>query len=1093
MIDKKYIDLILDTVDLQEVVSDYGIALKVKGHRAWGCCPFHNEKTASFCVDTAKNLWFCHGACHEGGNVITFVMKMENLPFPLAVKKLLKEKKNISLTENELQSTPEEEEKYKKKESMRIINAKLCAFFFDEIQKETPAAKLAREYMLGRWNEEYCHEQQIGFAPDDWTSVVDFATKAGLSLDLMQEMGILKMSEKTDKLYCVYKNRLMIPIRDRYSNIEGFTARALDDKAERKYINSSDSILYNKSESIFGIDAAVKAARQEEKLYLVEGGPDVVKLQSLGIHNTIASLGAGWTKEQFQMLKDYRLKSCTLCFIPDSDLPKEGETLGAGFKNVLRNGAIAIQQGFTVSVKEIPNDIHAEHAKKLDPDEFINDRSDLSGLQEKEFIVWFFSKKLNKEGTTEEKQKVVEEVCDLLLHIKNEDVKEQYITQLSKIDGSKALWHQALNSAKVREQQRRSEKNKESGIDMLRSFGFTVQHGCYYGCDKHGDEVQLSNFTLRPLYHIKDDIQPVRLFEINNTDPSTPPEIIELDMEAITSAKTFRKKLLGIGNYTWLAGEEALIQLQRYLAQVTETAVEIKQLGWQKQGFYCFCNGAYEDGEWHEVDGYGIVRLNSGNYYLPAMSSIYRNSVELFANERKFRHKPHTNISLHDYFQKMVQVHGDNAMVGLCFYMATLFRDIVRTKARCFPILDLFGPKGSGKTELGHSLMSFFISENDPQSIVSDSLPALSDAVSSYSNALVQIDEYSNNIDIKRIEWLKGLWAGIGRSKMNLDKKEREQARVDSGVIITGQEMPTADIALFTRLIYLTYDRQHHTQEERERWKDLVHYRLMGATHITLEILSHRDKFEACFDEAWKKAEVDLSYRLKGYDVMDRIERNWYVPLSAYLALEDVIKLPFRYEALLDFCVKCVIRQNDLCSKTDEVSGFWRIISSAQQKGTIMNGQHYVIKGKKSIKTNAQKEAIEFGDVRQILMIRKDIMLTTYRELGKKMDEKLLSTESMLHYLQISTEYLGVSYAPERFKKFNSNGQPMQEPIMEGCNIKGYRTIYEQDRPLCFDYKMVSEKFGINLDSCVDSGDEKPADPVEAEIPFGKPTDDLPF
>ena len=68
MIDKKYIDLILDTVDLQEVVSDYGIALKVKGHRAWGCCPFHNEKTASFCVDTAKNLWFCHGACHEGGN-----------------------------------------------------------------------------------------------------------------------------------------------------------------------------------------------------------------------------------------------------------------------------------------------------------------------------------------------------------------------------------------------------------------------------------------------------------------------------------------------------------------------------------------------------------------------------------------------------------------------------------------------------------------------------------------------------------------------------------------------------------------------------------------------------------------------------------------------------------------------------------------------------------------------------------------------------------------------------------------------------------------------------------------------------------------
>ena len=1093
MIDQKYIDLILDTVDLQEVVSDYGVQLKVKGHRAWGCCPFHNENTASFCVDTAKNLWFCHGACHEGGNVITFVMKKENLPFPLAVKKLLKEKKNISLPDTDLQTTPEEEEKHKKKESMRIINAKLCSFFAEEIQKDTSEAIAARAYMHSRWDKEFCNEQQIGFAPDDWSSVVDFAIKTGLSLDLMQEMGILKMSEKSDKLYCVYKNRLMIPIRDRYSNIEGFTARALDDTAERKYINSSDSLLYDKSQSIFGIDAAIKAARQEEKLYLVEGGPDVVKLQSLGIHNTIASLGASWTKEQFQMLKDFRLKNCTLCFIPDSDIPKDGETLGAGFKNVLRNGVLATQQGFTVSVKEIPNDLDVEHPKKLDPDEYINDKAALIGLQEKEFLIWCFLKKLNKQGTTEEKQKVVEEVCDLLLLIKNEDVKERYIAQLSKIDGNKTIWHQALNSAKMREQRRKSEKNKESGIDMLRTFGFMVQHGCYYGYDKHGEEIQLSNFTLRPLFHIKDDIQPVRLFEINNTDPSTPPEIIELDMDVITSAKSFRKKLLGIGNYTWLAGEEHLIQLQRFLAQVTETAVEVKQLGWQKQGFYCFCNGAYEDGEWHEVDEYGIVRLNSGNFYLPAMSSIYKNSVELYANERKFRHMQYSSISLHDYFQKIIQVHGDNAMVGLCFYMATLFRDIVKIKARCFPILDLFGPKGSGKTELGHSLMSFFISENDPPSIASDSLPALSDVLSSYSNALVEFDEYSNDIDFKRVEWLKGLWAGIGRSKMNIDKKEREQARVDSGVIITGQEMPTADIALFTRLIYLTYDRQHHTQEERERWKDLVHYRLMGATHITLEILSHRDKFEACFDEAWKKAEVDLSYRLKGYDVMDRIERNWYVPLSAYLALEDVIKIPFRYEALLDFCVKCVIRQNDLCSKTDEVSGFWRIISSAQQKGTIMNGQHYVIKGKKSIKTNAQKEAIEFGDVRQILMIRKDIMLTTYRELGKKMDDKLLSTESMLHYLQISSEYLGVSCSPERFKKFNSNGLPIQEPIMEGNNVKGFRTVYEQDRPLCFDYKAVSEKYGVILDSCIDSVDDKPAEPVETEIPFGQSLENAPF
>ena len=347
MIDKKYIDKVLDEVDLAEVVSDYGVKLQLRGHTAKGCCPFHQEDTPSFHVDTAKNLYHCFG-CGKGGNVINFVMEQDGLTFPLAVKKLLKEKLHIDLSDSDLQSTPEEEERYKKLESMRIINERLCAFFCQEIGKETPDAKSAKAYMLSRWNEEYCKEKHIGYAPDNWTSVIDYAKKEGLCLELMQEMGILKLSEKTHSVYCVYRNRIMIPIRDRYSHIEGFTARAIDDKSDCKYLNSADSDLYCKSRSIFGIDTAIKKARGDRKLYLVEGAPDVMKLQSVGIFNAIASLGGSWTVNQFQKLKDYRLQDCTLCFMPDSDIPKDGEELGAGFCNVIRNGALAMQQGFTV-------------------------------------------------------------------------------------------------------------------------------------------------------------------------------------------------------------------------------------------------------------------------------------------------------------------------------------------------------------------------------------------------------------------------------------------------------------------------------------------------------------------------------------------------------------------------------------------------------------------------------------------------------------------------------------------------------------------------------------------------------------------------
>ena len=1083
MIDKKYIDKILDEVDLTEVAEDYGITLKLKGHRAWACCPFHNENTASFCIDTVKNLWYCYG-CNKGGNVINFVMEMDGLTFPLAVKKLLKEKLGHDLTDEEMKSTPEEEEKHKKRESMRIINDRLATFFVEQLQKDTDDARMAKAYMVGRWNEKYCQEQQIGFAPKDWHAVVDYAMRTGLSLDLLQEMGILRVSEKTNKLYCVYRNRIMIPIRDRYNHIEGFTARALDEDADCKYLNSADSELYHKSHSIFGIESAIRSAKKQGKLFLVEGAPDVIKLQSLDISNTIASLGGSWTGNQFQKLKDYRLQNCTLCFIPDSDIPKEGEELGAGFCNVIRNGALAMQQDFTASVREIPNDLSVEQPKKIDPDEFFSDKTDLNKLEEREFLIWAFEKKFDKNGTTEEKQKVINETCNLLLCIKDEAVLERYITKLAKIDGNKTIWRQAYNSAKKRQQERISEKNKEGGIDMLRSFGFTVQHGCYYGFNKNGDEVQWSNFTLKPLFHIKDDIRPIRLFEICNADSQR--EIIELDMEVFTSAKSLRKKLLGIGNYTWLAGEEPLIQLQRYLAKATETAIEIKQLGWQPQGFYCFCNGAFEENAWHPVDSMGIVRLKAGNFYLPAMSQIYKDSRELYVNERKFCHLGQSDISLNDYFAKIITVFGDNAVIALCFYIATLFRDIIKPQVHCFPLLNVFGPKGSGKTELAETLMTFFAADNEPLNIETATIPAISDSAASVSNALVHIDEYKNGIDIKKIEMLKDFWGGFGRSKMNMDKdKKREQARVDCGIILTGQEMPTADIALFTRLIYLTCERQHHSQEERERFTDLLQFRQMGATHITLQILKHREQFKTNFCNAIKQAETDVRTRLGEQKPTDRIEKNWTVLLAAFLSLEDLLDFPFQYDRLLNLCVNGIVRQDKLCAKTDELSRLWDIISSAHQKGIFVYDQNYVIRAKNRMKITKDKgkEELTFTPPRRILMIRKDSMLNTYRQLGKQMDEKLLPSESILHYLQNTPEYYGRAVSPERFKSFNSNGQPIQELMTEGGTSK-LVTKLQQDRPLCFDYTLVSEKFGINLESFTAEQEEDKSEAEEQDLPF---------
>lgn len=391
--------------------------------------------------------------------------------------------------------------------------------------------------------------------------------------------------------------------------------------------------------------------------------------------------------------------------------------------------------------------------------------------------------------------------------------------------------------------------------------------------------------------------------------------------------------------------------------------------------------------------------------------------------------------------------------------------------------------------------MTFFMTETDTESlnIESGTLPALSEAVASSSNALVHLDEYKNSVTLKKIEWLKDLWGGIGRFKINMDKdKKREQARVDSGIILTGQEMPTEDIALFTRLVFLTYDKQHHTENERDKYEDLLHYRKLGATHLTLEILKHRAKFESAFSEAWKKAKADLQEKLRGKGILDRIEHNWAIPLSAYLALKDTLDLPFTYEDLLEICIDCIIRQNKLCNSTDEIAKFWDIISSAQQKGSFREGQDYIVKFKEKLSIGKDKNIFEFNPPKSILMIRKNSMMATYRQLGKQMDEKMIPQESMLHYLTNSPEYIGYCTDAVRFKKFGSNGMPLQDVITD-CNGSVHRTkaVWDRDRPLCFDYQQLSDKYNIILDS--DLGEDENTRQQEQEETKEEEGDDTPF
>ena len=650
-------------------------------------------------------------------------------------------------------------------------------------------------------------------------------------------------------------------------------------------------------------------------------------------------------------------------------------------------------------------------------------------------------------------------ISTLVAKIEDDVKQSMFIDMLVKTLPGRSLWKNAIRTAKKRLTE---QKLKESNLslDMIEQYGFQEQNHCYFSVGEDGKRRQWSNFTMKPLFHIKDNTMALRLYLLTNVNGVE--VTVEMKQEELVSLTKFRQRVESQGNFIWKAKEEQLTTLKMYLYATTETAEQIVQLGWQQQGFFAFGNGIFTS-EWHEVDELGIVRLGEqGNYYLPAFSSVYRNDTQFFQFERRFTHLGLNKIPLYDYSELLVDVFGDNAKVGIAFLLATLFRDVVVSYTRSFPILNLFGPKGSGKSELGHSLMAFFIIDNIPPNISNSTLPALADAVAQCSNALVHLDEFKNNIDIDKREFLKGLWDGTGRNRMNMERdKKREVTKVSCGVIVSGQEMATADIALFSRFIFLSYSKSQFSQEAKEKFAKMAAIRKLGCSHLVLEILQCRALFEAEFRGNYNEAFGDIINALGQSNIEDRIIRNWVIPLAALRTLQDALRLPFTYNDLLKVSIDGIIAQNGETLSNNELNIFWDIVSFLRQEGKIWLGGDYRIELENRIKCTNHKYEIEFPAAKKILYLRHTRIFQLYKMHGRYVNEALLPPASLQHYLENSDAYIGRKQSI-RFKNIVNGVQTRIEVIEKGQVTT--RPVTAVDQALVFDYDLLVNQFGLNLE-----------------------------
>jgi len=310
-IDEDKILQIRERVDIVEVVSRY-LPLKRSGANNQGLCPFHGEKTPSFNVNSTRQIFHCFG-CGVGGNVFNFLMRMEGLSFPEAVRRL-GEQVGIEIEEEQL--SPEEEERRRELDRLRRVN-EVAAEFYQAVLLNEPEGEVARKYLKRRgFDRELASQFQLGYAPDRWEALAGHLAAKGLDLELARKLGLIRPGKQERGDYDLFRGRLMFPIHDSFGKVVAFGGRVLDDSLP-KYINSSESPIYHKSRTLYGLSQAKEGMRGSNEVVVVEGYFDLLALWRAGVHNVVATCGTALTSEHARLLKRYA-KRVLLLFDQDA-------------------------------------------------------------------------------------------------------------------------------------------------------------------------------------------------------------------------------------------------------------------------------------------------------------------------------------------------------------------------------------------------------------------------------------------------------------------------------------------------------------------------------------------------------------------------------------------------------------------------------------------------------------------------------------------------------------------------------------------------------------------------------------------------------
>lgn len=567
--------------------------------------------------------------------------------------------------------------------------------------------------------------------------------------------------------------------------------------------------------------------------------------------------------------------------------------------------------------------------------------------------------------------------------------------------------------------------------DELEESGFCAAKGDekvqgYWGWGREGRS-RLTNFVIVPHFHVYQKEESRHIFEIENHRKRV---VMDVPSRVFSSVETFQNHLIGEGNFLIYGSNNQLKNISTKLLDHFPICHEIKQLGWQPEGFYAFVNNVYVPGDgFKEISKWGITEVHEKKYLIPATSEAYKDlraSDDPFEND-KVMHYTVSPVRFNVWAKQMHIVYGDHGSVCVGFTLVTIFRDIVFNVDHNCPHLYLYGERSSGKSKCAESVTSVFYVGRSAFQLNSGTDFAFFNYMQRFINCPAHLNEFDDKVT--KDEWfqaIKGVFDGEGRErgKMNAGGSSRnrtEVQRVNGTLILTGQYISTKDDnSVVSRSIICPFFERQFTEEEKAAFDQLKRWEAEGMTSLVTDVLEYRSMVKEQYYNAFNEI-LSGWIRQTTEQFNQRILKNWCHLATMWTLFRDALNLPIKSETYQKYCYAEAMKYSQFIRDSDTLSDFWNTVAFLADNNEIQEGWDYRIDTATEVKIragNGEEYVHQFDKPVKLLYIRLEnihkLYQTAYRA---RTGKEAMNFESLKHYFSNRPYYIG-QMKQKAFKRY---------------------------------------------------------------------------